>query len=124
MLIDRNVVARVARLFVHRCRLRHIIAFCEWRRDFKSTKKKLSLESLAQIEEIIETNAAYLQRMNDMANDGIRQYCMESMELPEQNKFLLDSDLLLDIFLGKNRRPNANLVKPHLIDSLSELGIP
>lgn len=84
MKLNKAFVERVARLFVKRAKIRHTIAFCQWRRDFRKKQNKLSDKSISQMDGMIAANTAYFDRMNALSNDIVKQYSTQSLIYSKQ----------------------------------------
>jgi len=92
--IPNEVKQKVAKLFITRSKIRHTLAFCEWRRNFSQS---LSEESRDQIDEMIESHKQYFTRTNKAAAMAVEQYQKKCSFVKEQSKFKLDVNHLKEV---------------------------
>lgn len=118
--IPKAVLLALSKFWVKRSKIRHSIAFCEWRRDFMSN---LSGQSLEELDEIIETKRKYIDDMNVMSKTVVKKYKKDNINALEHELTPISLIKLKSILLGKNTYSKNNYKPPFFINGLRELGM-
>jgi len=119
--VRKDIIMRVAKLFVKRAKIRHTAAWAQWRRGCSSARNKLSATSRDQLDDIILGSLAYLRKMHRLAEDVLSKYHENSPLGILQSETVFELDRLLAVFTSEE---NPTVEKPHLINSLEEVGFP
>lgn len=90
MKVSKQIIQGVAKMFIKRSKMKHTIAFCQWRRDYKSKKIQIGKANKEQMSNMISANIEYFNQMNELSNQVLKDYSTESINYEQQKEFIFD----------------------------------